>query len=103
MQQFNKFKETKGFIRTWEHVVRFRDMIIQEAQKLIELATYENGRPRDDVDLAAILQQHPDLIAGLNEYIKWRDAYRRNVRQDQKTNPIGHGMSSVLKDLKPRK
>lgn len=40
MQQFNKFKQTKGFIRTWEYVVRFRDMITQEAQKRIKILAF---------------------------------------------------------------
>ena len=40
MRQFNKFKETKGFIRTWEYVVRFRDMITEEAQKRIKILSF---------------------------------------------------------------
>ena len=32
MRQFNRFKGTKGWISTWERVIRFRDMINQRAQ-----------------------------------------------------------------------
>lgn len=40
MRQFNKFKATKGFIRTWEYVVRFRDMITEEAQKRVKILSF---------------------------------------------------------------
>lgn len=40
MRQFNKFKETKGFIRTWEYVVRFRDMITEEAQQRVKILAF---------------------------------------------------------------
>lgn len=40
MHQFNKFRQTKGFIRTWEYVVRFRDMITKEAQKRIKTLSF---------------------------------------------------------------
>lgn len=42
MQQFNKFSQTKGFIRTWEWVIRFRDMISQQAcERVRALAFWE--------------------------------------------------------------
>jgi len=31
MRIFNKFRGTRGFISTWEHVIRFRDMITEKA------------------------------------------------------------------------
>ena len=40
MRQFNKFRETKGFIRTWEWVVRFRDMVSNEAQQRIKILAF---------------------------------------------------------------
>lgn len=40
MHQFNKFRQTKGFIRTWEYVVRFRDMITEEAQRRIKVLAF---------------------------------------------------------------
>mgnify|MGYP001598436652 CR=1 FL=1 len=33
MRQFNKFKGTKGFISTWERVLRFRYMITEQAKE----------------------------------------------------------------------
>lgn len=40
MWQFNKFRDTKGFIRTWEWVVRFRDMITEEAQRRVKILAF---------------------------------------------------------------
>jgi hypothetical protein len=81
-----------------------------EAQKLIELTVHQDGglyghhSLREDVDLAAILQEHPELIKGLNEYTKWRDETMRQIEQQQTTQPVGHGISEVLKGLsKPGK
>ncbi len=33
MQQFNKFRGTKGFIVAWQHLLRFRYMITEQAQE----------------------------------------------------------------------
>ena len=40
MRQFNKFRGTKGFISTWERMIRFRDMIQEEAQKRARILTF---------------------------------------------------------------
>jgi len=36
MRQFNKFKDTKGFISTWEQMIRFRYMITEKAKEITE-------------------------------------------------------------------
>ncbi len=33
MRQFNKFKDTKGFITIWQRVLRFRYMITEQAKE----------------------------------------------------------------------
>ncbi|MFH1354500.1 MAG: integrase core domain-containing protein [bacterium] len=40
MQQFNKFRQTKGFIKAWEYAVRFRDMITKEAQRRVKVLAF---------------------------------------------------------------
>ena len=40
MRIFNKFKNTKGWISTWERVIRFRDMIKAEAIKRTEILAF---------------------------------------------------------------
>jgi transposase InsO family protein len=40
MKIFNKFKGTKGFISTWERVIRFRDMIKEEAKRRATILTF---------------------------------------------------------------
>jgi len=37
---FNKFRGTKGFISTWERVIRFRDMITEEAKKRVRILAF---------------------------------------------------------------
>ena len=40
MRIFNKFRGTKGFISTWERVIRFRDMITKTAVKRTEILAF---------------------------------------------------------------
>lgn len=40
MQQFNKFRGTKGFIRLWEYAVRFRDMITDAAKQRARILAF---------------------------------------------------------------
>ena len=40
MRIFNKFKGTKGFISTWERVIRFRDMITEEAKRRARILNF---------------------------------------------------------------
>jgi len=37
---FNKFKDTKGFVSTWERVIRFRDMITEQAKQRARILTF---------------------------------------------------------------
>ncbi len=40
MRQFNKFKGTRGFLSTWERVLRFRYMITEKAKKKAKIITF---------------------------------------------------------------
>lgn len=40
MRQFNKFKGTKGFISTWNRVIRFRYMITEEAKRRTRILAF---------------------------------------------------------------
>lgn len=40
MAYFNKFRGTKGFISTWERVIRFRDMITEDAKKRTRILAF---------------------------------------------------------------
>lgn len=40
MRQFNKFKDTKGFVATWERVLRFRYMITEEAKERCRILAF---------------------------------------------------------------
>jgi transposase InsO family protein len=40
MRQFNRFRGTKGFITTWERVIRFRYMITEEAKKRCQILAF---------------------------------------------------------------
>src|SRR3989344_3891961 len=40
MRIFNKFKRTKGFISTWERVIRFRYMITEKAKQRCRILSF---------------------------------------------------------------
>jgi hypothetical protein len=40
MKIFNKFRGTKGFISTWERMIRFRDMITKEAKERVRILVF---------------------------------------------------------------
>lgn len=40
MRIFNKFRGTKGFIAAWEYMLRFRDMITQQAQQRVRILAF---------------------------------------------------------------
>ncbi len=40
MQQFNKFKATKGFITLWQYTLRFRYMITEEAKQRVKILAF---------------------------------------------------------------
>jgi len=40
MRQFNKFKDTKGFITTWQRVLRFRYMITEQAKERCRILAF---------------------------------------------------------------
>jgi len=40
MKIFNKFKGTKGFVSTWERMIRFRDMITKEAKERVRILVF---------------------------------------------------------------
>ncbi len=40
MRQFNKFKDTKGFVMIWERVIRFRYMITEQAKERCRILAF---------------------------------------------------------------
>lgn len=40
MRQFNKFRNTKGFISLWEHMIRFRYMITEKAKERVRILAF---------------------------------------------------------------
>lgn len=40
MQQFNKFRHTKGFIKLWQYTLRFRYMITDEAKRRVKILAF---------------------------------------------------------------
>src|ERR1700690_1410047 len=40
MRQFNKFKDTKGFITIWQRVLRFRYMITEQAKERCRILAF---------------------------------------------------------------
>lgn len=75
-----------------------------EAQRLVELTGLQSyGEINKDVDLAAILREHPELMAGLDEYMKERDAAMIAADEKEEKQPVGHEIREELKRLGTRK
>ncbi len=75
-----------------------------EAQELIRLAVGEPregfrvyGYPREDFDLAATLQARPDLMPGLNEYVKWSNEVSEAVDQADQAKSVEHPLKGGIR------
>lgn len=73
-----------------------RGQLGPEAQRLCELANDEHGRKRTDVTLASILQEHPDLVAGLDEYVTFMEDHSRQIGKTDEVPPVAHPTSAIL-------
>ena len=79
MRQFNKFRGTKGFISTWERVIRFRYMITEQAKERCRILAFwekhgsEATEEAFQVSRATLfrwqktLKQHQGKLEGLNK------------------------------------
>jgi hypothetical protein len=70
-----------------------------QAQKIIELTGGEDVGFHRDVDVASVLQAHPELISGLNEYTQWYGRQLEMIARQDVAQPIGHGASEALKGI----
>jgi hypothetical protein len=81
------------------------------AQKLIELMGGEDAFDvyggNKKTDLAKVLTEHPELMAGLNEYVAWRDKAMGEIAESHAASSVRHGAVDVLKGIrrqpKPKK
>lgn len=76
----------------------------KEAQELVKLVGVPGVDGRESVtELSQVLKDHPELLAGLDEYTKWRDQQNVAVGRSQKTVPLAHGVSGIVDSLKKGK
>lgn len=70
MRQFNKFRGTKGFISTWERVIRFRYMITEEAKRRTRILAFwkkhglEATKEAFDVSRPTLFRWQKKLLLG---------------------------------------
>jgi hypothetical protein len=62
------------------------------ARKLADLAGM-------DGDVVPILTQHPDLMASLDEFIKWRQEESKLIAHSTTERPVGHSLSVTIKRI----
>lgn len=74
-----------------------------EAQKIIELLGGESAALSDEVDVASVIEAHPELLPGLNQWTKWRGDCMHSIERQDSARPIGHGVSETLKKLGEKK
>ena len=93
MRQFNKFKDTKGFITLWERVLRFRYMITEEAQKRCRIL--------------AFWEKHGDGAAqeafGISRrtLFRWQEALRKQGGKLEGLNPVSTAPRKKRKRMIP--
>lgn len=61
MRQFNKFRGTKGFITTWERVIRFRYMITDQAKERCRILAFWE-KHGDEATMEAFSVSRPTLF-----------------------------------------
>ena len=69
MRQFNRFKGTKGFITMWEHVIRFRYMITEQAKERCRILAFWE-KYGDQATKEAFKVSRPTLF-------RWQSAVRK--------------------------
>jgi len=69
MRQFNKFKDTKGFITIWERVIRFRYMITEQAKERCRILAFWE-KYGDTATKEAFKVSRPTLF-------RWQSALRK--------------------------
>jgi hypothetical protein len=63
-----------------------------EAQKLIELTEDSHGNLKEGVSMTQVIKDHPELVTGLDEYMKHREDHGRMVAESGTKKEIGHSM-----------
>ncbi len=77
-----------------------------EAQKLVELTENSSciaGEGYSDLDVSQVLRDHPELLSGLNEYLKWRDEKNKSIGETDEVSPIPHSVQSTARNLCKKK
>ena len=71
-----------------------KESLSPETKKLIELAGDSSSNP--NISVAEILKAHPELIVGLDEFIKWREENCAAVAKSDTAQGVGHGLKKAL-------
>ena len=78
-----------------------------EALKLVELtksgAEQFGDRGFSKIDVTKVLQDHPELMAGLNEYLAWRDDENKAIGETTQVAPVTHSVQETLRNLQKKK
>lgn len=74
-----------------------------EARKIVELLGGEGAAIGEKSDMASVIGAHPELLPGLNEYMRWRDDQMRAIEKQETVPPVAHGVSETLKKLGEKK
>ncbi len=79
-----------------------------EAQKLVELTESRgckgfSGGDFSSFDVTQVLKDHPELLAGLNEYLAWRDDANKAIGETKQVAPIAHTIQKSLRNLRKQK
>mgnify|MGYP000190425827 CR=1 FL=1 len=80
MRQFNRFKGTKGFITTWERVLRFRYMITEQAKERCKILAFWEKYGTSATEEAFNIKRRTLFL--------WQEKLKKGVGKLESLNPI---------------
>lgn len=67
-----------------------------EAIRIRDLVENGHGCRREGVTLSGIIGEHPELLAGLDEYVAYTEQRSKQIGRTDEVPPVVHSASSVL-------
>lgn len=97
MLQFNKFKGTKGFLSAWQHLLRFRYMITEQARERCRILAFWERHGTKAATEAFHISERP--------LCRWQEALQQargklDGLNPESTAPIGRRTRRIPDDLK---
>ncbi len=78
------------------------DQMCKEAQEIIRLLTEKYGDATEkDADIGALIGEQPELAAGLNEFVEFREDHSAHVAKTDTASATPHSIKGALSGSGP--